>query len=106
MLSAIKSLTFQSQNIKLKVSIRAQNIGDISGLLISCDQDFNFNHPVEILNQSAVEETEELQPEAKERTLAISKSTEGLLLNEAGVVVFEDTVIGAGGAQQQLYRDM
>jgi hypothetical protein len=75
-------------------------------LLISRDQDLNFNHPVEILNQSAVEETEEPEPEDKVGTLTVSKSTEGLLLKEAGIVVFESTVIRTGGAQQQLYRDL
>jgi len=71
-------------------------------LLISRDQDLNFNHPVETLNQSTVEETEEPEPEAKERTLTVSNPTEGLLLNEAGIVVFEGTLIRMGGAQQQL----
>jgi hypothetical protein len=61
-------------------------------LLISRDQNLNINHLFEILNQSAVEETEEPEPEAKERTLTVSKSTERLLLNEAGIVVFEVTV--------------
>jgi hypothetical protein len=52
-------LTPQFQNIKPEVSIRAWDAGEISELLISLDQDFNFNHSVEILKQSAVEETEE-----------------------------------------------
>jgi len=54
----IYPLAYAFQNIKTEVSIRAWDFGDISELLISCDQDFNFNHSVEILNQSAVEETE------------------------------------------------
>jgi hypothetical protein len=57
--SALTSLKSQFQNIKPEVSIRAWNAGEISELLISRDQDFNFNHPVEIPKQSAVEETEE-----------------------------------------------
>jgi hypothetical protein len=35
----------------------------------------------------------------------VSRSTEGLLLEEAGIVVFEDTVLRTGGAQQQLYKN-
>jgi hypothetical protein len=50
-------------------------------MLISRDQNLDFNHHVEILNQSVVEETEELESEAKEWTLTDLKSTEGLLHN-------------------------
>jgi hypothetical protein len=75
-------------------------------LLIFRNQDLNFNHHVEIPNQSAIKETEEPEPEAKESVLTVSKSTEGLLRNEAGIVVFEDIVIRTGGAQQQLDWDL
>jgi hypothetical protein len=54
------------------------------------DQKLTFDHLVEIQKQSALEGTEEPEPEPKERTMTAMKLTEGLGLTEAGIKVFED----------------
>ena len=49
-----------------------------------------LDHLVEIRKQSGVEEAEEAEPERKERTVTVSKLSEGLGLIEGGVEVSED----------------
>jgi hypothetical protein len=49
-----------------------------------------LDHLVEIRKQSALEEAEEPEPEPKERTVTVSKLSEGLGLIEGGVEVSED----------------
>jgi hypothetical protein len=59
-------------------------------LLKSRDQELTLEHPFEIRKQNANEETEEPEPESKERTITVSKLTEGLGVTEAGIKLLED----------------
>jgi hypothetical protein len=54
------------------------------------DQELTLDYNVEIRKQSALEEAEEPDPEPKERTVTVSKLSEGLGLIEGGVEVSED----------------
>jgi hypothetical protein len=49
------------------------------------NQELMLDHHVEIQKQSAVEETEEPEPEPKERNMMVSELTEGLGHIEAGI---------------------
>jgi hypothetical protein len=49
-----------------------------------------LNHPVEIRKQSTVEEVWGPQLEPKERTMMVSKFSEGLTLTEVDIRVFGD----------------
>jgi hypothetical protein len=58
--------------------------------LNSYDQELTSDHLVEIWNQSVLDKGEEPAHEPKERTMVVSKLTEGLGLIEAGSEVLED----------------
>jgi hypothetical protein len=58
-------------------------------LLNSHIQELTLDYITDIRKQSALEEAEKLEPE--ERTMTVSKFTEGLGLNDTGFRVFEDT---------------
>jgi hypothetical protein len=57
---------------------------DIFQLLNSHDQSLMLEDLVEIRKQSALEEGEEREPEAQERTVTVLKLTEGIGFTEAG----------------------
>jgi hypothetical protein len=76
-------------------------------LLNSYDQELTLDYNVEIRKQSVLEEPEEPDPEPKERTVTVSKLSEGLGLIEGGVEVSEDidwNEQGAAATGQGLVR--
>jgi hypothetical protein len=90
--SAILSFAPQTKYtyIKPKEQIRTYGAEDVFELLNSHDKEHTLDSLVEIRKQSDLEEAEEPEPETKERTMTISKRTEGLGLTEAGIKTFED----------------
>jgi hypothetical protein len=67
---------------------------DVLKLLNSRDKKLKIEGHVEIRKQSALEEAEKPDPEPRDRTLTVSKLTEGLGLIDDGVEVVEDTEWG------------
>jgi hypothetical protein len=63
---------------------------DVLDLLKSHNQDLIFDIIVEIQMQSTLEEAEESKTEPKDRTMMVSKLTEGLGIIEVGINMLQD----------------
>lgn len=63
-------------------------------MLNSQDWEPNLDDRVKIRNQSALEEAEEPESEARERIVTVPKLNAWLGLTEAGIVVFATCVVG------------
>jgi predicted restriction endonuclease len=88
--SALTSFS-TDQYVRQSAQIHTYDAEDVSELLNSNDEKLTLDNLVEIWRQSTLEEAEEPQPEQKDRTMTVSKPTEGLGLTEAGIQVFDDT---------------
>lgn len=63
-------------------------------MLNSQDWEPNLDDRVKIRNQSALEEAEEPESEARERIVTVPKLNAWLGLTEAGIVVFATCAVG------------
>ena len=83
------------------MQIHTHNSQSAFEFLYCCEQDKILDHSVEILKQSAIEESEEPkkpEPEPNDRTVAVWKLTERTGLNEGCL----RTLIRTSSEQQQL----
>ena len=76
--------------IKPSALIHISNAEYVFKLLNYHNQELTFSHLVDIQKHSALEKDEEPDPRSKERSMMVSKVTEGLGLTEADIKVFVD----------------
>jgi hypothetical protein len=85
-----------------RAQIRAWDAEILFELLNSHDQEFTLNHQVKTLQQNALEEAKEPEPEPNKRTMAV---TMGLELTELGVSESK-TLIRTSSVQQQVDNEL
>ena len=73
--------------------------------MLNCKNHLRLDRVLQIQKQRDLEEAEEPEPEIKERTMKVWKSTERLGLTPAGTKVFR-TVIRMRSEQQQTEREL
>jgi hypothetical protein len=73
--------------------------------LLNCKNYLRLDRVLHIRKQRALEEAKEPQPETKERTMKVLKSTDRLGLTDAGSKIFR-TVIIMSSEQQQSEKEL
>lgn len=82
-----------TQYTKPSAQIHMYNAEDFFKFLNSHDQEIRLDHLFEIQMQSALEEAQKPESEPNERTITVSKLTNGFWLAEAGIKVSEDWTV-------------
>jgi hypothetical protein len=90
----------------LRINILRKNCAQIWLYLKDCKDHFKLDSVLQIRKQRALEEVEEPEPDPKEGTMKVLKSTVRFGQTAAGTKVFIRTVIRKSSEQQQSEKEL